>query len=176
MTHVAATLAHALPALRVRARHRGETLLDVLGYPGSAIGPAIGGCAFHGAVACAYEQSKRGLHLGFMGVPVGEEPAVDIGVREGAALPGDVYRVTLGDETIHGFATTWPPRRCGDVLARLPHTGHVVLLHHDPATEMTSSTPSRKRPAPHRTLRTLRALEALLADEVVNEVDGIGTA
>jgi hypothetical protein len=46
------------------------------------------------------------------------------------ALPGGIYRLTIGEETIYGFATTLPPRHCRDVLEGLPDTGHVVRLHH----------------------------------------------
>lgn len=171
---IAATLAHSLPTVRVRVRHRGETLFDVVGHPAGANGPAIGACAFRRAVACAHEQSKRGIRVALMGVPVGEEPAVDIGVRAGdAALPGGVYRVTIGEETVHGFATTLSPRRCRDVLEGLPDTGHVVRLHHDAATEVTfvhTVTPAVD--APPEAAHLAPALEALFADEVVRELAG----
>ncbi len=171
---IAATLTHALPALRVRIRHRGETLIHVVGHPAEADGPAIGACAFRWAVVRAHEQSKSGIRLAFMGVPVGEEPAVDIGVCAGdAALPGGIYRVTIGEETIHGFATTLPPRRCRDVLAGLPDSGHVVRLHHDAGTEVTfvhTVTPAVGAPAD--AVHLAPALEALLADEIIHELVG----
>lgn len=172
---IAATLAHALPTLRVRLRHRGETLLHVLAHPAGTTGPAISACAFRRAVAAAHEQSRHGGRVAFMGLPAGEEPAVDIGVRTGdAALPGGVYRVTLGGATIHGFATTLPVRRCRSVLERLPDTGHTVRLHHDAATEVTfvhTVTPTADAPAGADHLAP--ALEALLADEVAHELSRI---
>jgi hypothetical protein len=170
---IAASLAHALPPLRVRLRHDDRTLLEVA-HPAEASGPAIGACAFRRAVGCAHEQSKRGVRLRFMGLPEGVEPAVDIGVRTGdAALPGGVYRVAVGDETIHGFATTLPVRRCRAVLEELPDNGHVVRLHHDVLTEVTFvHTVTAAVDAPADAAHLTDALEALLADEVVHELVG----
>lgn len=171
---MAATLAHVLPALRVRVRHQGQTLLEVVAHPSGAAGPAMGACAFRRAVACAHEHSKQGRGVAFMGVPVGEEPAIDIGVRPGdATLPGGVYRVTVGDQTIHGFATTLPPRHCRQALERLADGGHVVRLHHDAATEVTFvHTVTATADAPPDAAHLAPALEALLADEVVRGLVG----
>lgn len=171
---IAATLAHVLPALRVRVRHRGETLLEVVAHPADATGSAIGACPFRRAVACAHEQCKQCRPLAFMGVPAGEDPAIDIGVRAGdEALPGGVYRMTLGDQTIHGFATTLPPRHCREVLEGLADTGHVVRLHHDAATEVTFvHTVTATADAPRDGAHLAPALEALLAEEIVRELAG----
>lgn len=168
---IAATLAHVLPSLRVRVRNHHETLLEVA-HPAEATGPAIGACAFRRAVACAHEQSKRGVRMAFMGLPAGEEPMIDVGVRPGdAALPGGVYRVTAGDQTIHGFATTLAARHCRQVLEALPDAGHVVRLHHDAATEVTFVHTVIANPdAPTDAAHLAPALEALLAAEVVREL------
>lgn len=170
---MAATLAHALPSLRLRIRHRDTDLVEVA-HPAEAAGPAIGACAFRRAVTCAHEQSKAGVRLSFMGLAADEEPAIDIGVRAGdAALPGGIVRVAVGDSTVHGFATMLPARHCRDVLRRLPDTGHVVRLHHDAATEVTfvhTVTPTADALPDGAHLAA--ALEALLADEVVLELVG----
>ena len=174
---IAATLAHVLPPLRVRIRHHGETLLEVVAHPAGATGPAIGACAFRRAVACAHEHSKHGHRLAFMGVPADEEPAIDIGVRPGdEALPGGVYRVAVGDQTVHGFATTLLPRHCREVLEGLADGGHVVRLHHDVATEVTFvHTVTTTADAPSDAAHLASALEAVLADEVVRELVGGAT-
>jgi hypothetical protein len=168
---IAATLAHALPTLRVRIRHLDRMLLEI-GHPATASGPALGPCAFRRAVAGAHEQVKRGQRLAFMGLPADVAPAVDIGVQAGdKALPGGIYRVTVGDQTVHGFATTLPPRRCREVLATLPDTDHVVRLHHDVATEVTfvhTVAPVSTAPADGRHLEPL--VEALIAEEVQHEL------
>jgi hypothetical protein len=111
-----------------------------------------------------------------MGLPVGAEPAIDIGVPPGdAALPVGVYRVALGDRTVHGFATTLPLRHCRDVLAALPEAGHEVRLHHDAATEVTLvHTVSASDEAPADAAHLAPALEALVAAEVALELVGVG--
>jgi len=171
---IAATLAHVLPTLRLRIRHDGETLLEVVAHPAGVTGPAIDACAFRRAVACAHEHAKHGRRLAFLGVPADEEPGIDIGVRAGdQALPGGVYRVAVGGQTVHGFATTLPPRHCRQVLEGLPDTGHVVRLHHDAATEVTFvHTVTATADAPSDAVHLASALEALLADEVVRDLVG----
>jgi hypothetical protein len=167
---VAATLAHALPTIRLRIRSGDETLLEVA-HPTDAAGGAVGPCSFRHAVACAYEQTKRGLRIGFKGVADGDDPAVDIALRRGdALLPGGIYRIVVGDQTIHGFATTLQPRQCRSLLRPLPDAAHVVHLHHDAATEITfvhTVTPTDTAPADASHLTP--ALEALIAAEVTRE-------
>lgn len=171
---IAATLAHALPSLRLRIRHGDTTLVEVA-HPAVATGPAIGACAFRRAVAGAHEQAKAGVRLSFMGLAADEEPAIDIGVRAGdATLPGGIVRVEVGGTTVHGFATTLPARHCREVLEGLPDTGYVVRLHHDVATEVTfvhTVTPIADAPLDGAHLAA--ALEALLAVEVVHELAGM---
>jgi hypothetical protein len=168
---IAATLAHALPSVRVRIRHADRTLLEI-GHPSQAQGPALGPCAFRRAVASAHEQAKGGRRLAFMGLPDDVAPAIDIGVLPGdESLPGGIYRVSVGDQTVHGFATTLPARRCREVLRDLPEGVHVIRLHHDSATEVTfvhTVIASSQAPADGRHLEPL--LEALLAHEVQHEL------
>jgi hypothetical protein len=168
---IAATLAHALPSVRVRIRHADRTLLEI-GHPSQAQGPALGPCAFRRAVATAHEQAKDGRRLAFMGLPDEVAPAVDIGVLPGdEALPGGIYRVTVGDRTVHGFATTLPARRCREVLRDLPEGEHVIRLHHDSATEVTFvHTVIATHDAPIDGSHLEPLVEALLADEVAHEL------
>ena len=167
---IAATLAHALPTLRVRIRHGERTLLEVA-HPGDSSGPAMGACAFRRAVACAHEQTKRGQRLAFMGFAEDMEPAIDIGVRPGdATLPGGIYRVAVGDEVIHGFATTLPARRCRELVAERSNVDRPVRLHHDAATEVTFVHTVDSRDAPVDMSHLEHLLGALWADEVVREL------
>lgn len=169
---MAATLAHALPTLRVRIRYGTATLLEVSHHNADA-DDVVGACAFRRAVACAHEQSKQGVRLGFLGVPTEHDPAIDVGVRANdASLPGGVYRVTIGNETIHGFVTTLPLRRCRAVLEALPDEGPDHRLHHDAATEVTFvHTVLDAEVAPPDAARLMPALEALLAEEMVRDLE-----
>lgn len=167
----AATLAHVLPTLRLRLRHGSETLLEVA-HPVGGGRPVVSPCAFRRAVVGAHEQAKQGLRLGLAGLPPDAEPVIEIGVRAGdAALPGGVYRVTVGDQTIHGFATILAPRRCRAVLEAITDSDAVVRLHHDAATEVTfvhSVHPTTEAPVDGAHL--IPALEAIFAEEVVREL------
>lgn len=114
-------------------------------------------CAFRLAVAGAHEQMKSGVRLAVAGFPAGGEPAVDIGLRHGdRVLPGGIYRVVLGGDVVHGFATTLPPRRCRNLLGR----GGDARLHHDVATEITFVHAPREP----------RAIEELAARFLVEEI------
>jgi hypothetical protein len=174
----AATLAHALPALRVRVRAGVSTVLDV-GRPPPEDGPAIGPCAFRMAVARAHEQIKGGARLTFLGLPEDAALSVSIGVRAGdAALPGGIYRVAVDDHYLHAFATTLTPRRCRTVLdQRGDHVaGSPVRLHHDVATEVTvvhSLGPAGPLD-PHRRDQLEDLLAGFAVDEVVDELARAG--
>lgn len=170
---LAATVAHFLPSLRVRIRHQGTTLLEVARVPGGP-GPAISPCAFRAAVAKAHQQVQIGVRLAFMGLDHGVQPAVDIGVRTGdAVLPGGIYRVTVGDDTIHGFATTLSARSCRSALVSLPELGRPLRLHHDPATDVSfvhTSTPTAAAPPDAAHLEPV--MGALLVEEVERVLAG----
>lgn len=169
----AATLAHVLPTLRLRIRRGAETLLEI-GHPSTAAGPVLSPCAFRRAVAGAHGQAKQGLRPGLLGLPADEEPAIDVGVRGGdATLPGGVYRVTIGEQTIHGFVTTLSPSHCRAVLEDRAPADVVIRLRPDPATEVTFvHTVHPTGDAPSDGSHLQRAIEALLADEVVHELVG----
>lgn len=173
---IAATLAHALPGLRVRIRDGHRTLVEIA-HPAHATGPAIGPCAFRMAVARAHEEIKAGARLAFMGLPAGAEPAVDIGVRSGdQSLPGGICRLSVGDQTVHGFATTLSPRQCRNILARdeLPMAVEAVRLHYDAATEITLVHTVSQTELPAEGDRRLleEVLVAFVADEVLHELAG----
>ena len=168
---IAATVAHALPGIRVRLRREGATVLEVTD-PCDAAGPALGPCAFRVAVARAYGQMKSGARLGFMGLPDGTEPAVDIAVRAGdRVLPGGIYRVAIGDQTVVGFATTLSPGSCHELLAERAGT-HVFRLHHDSLTEVTfvHSVMDTDLGSTGWHVRLEDALAAVLADEIEHEL------
>lgn len=140
----AATVAHALPGVRLRLRDGTLTLLEVdhSSEPSPGVIPP---CAFRHAVARAHEHLKSGCAIRFLGLPTGDDPAVDVGVRHGdlAHLDG-LYRVGVGDVDVHAFATTLSPRRCRELLVerdasvcRHPSATGSVRLHHDAATEIT---------------------------------------
>lgn len=172
---IAATLAHALPGVSIRLRDGQRTLL-VVADAADASGQAIGPCAFRMAVARAHEHIKSGARLAFMDLPEGVEPAVDVGVRTGdRALPGGIYRVSVGDRTIHGFATTLPPRRCRRLLDGAV-SSEALRLHHDAATEVTlvhTVGESELSAAEHYPLLE-DALAACVADELLHDLARTG--
>lgn len=111
---LAATVAHALPGVRLRLRDGDTTLLEVA-RPPLPPGPAVGPCAFRNAVARARLQLEAGAHLQFLGLDEGRRPAIDVGVRPGdRILPGGIYRVAVEDASVHAFPTTLAPRACRD--------------------------------------------------------------
>lgn len=171
---LAATLAHALPGIRVRIRDQHRTLLDVARPPHPA-GRGIVPCAFRMAVTRAHEQIKAGARLAFMGLPEGTDPAVDIGVRPcDRVLPGGIYRISAGDLHIHAFATTLSRRKCRDILSRrsaptLEDDGRDdVRLHYDAATEVTLV--HIVSPLEPVVAERCQQLEEVLADFVADEV------
>ncbi len=140
----AATVAHALPGVRLRLRNGTSTLLEV-GHSSQPSPGVIPPCAFRHAVARAHEHLKSGCAIRFLGLPSGDDPAVDVGVRHGDRAHFDgLYRVNVGDMDVHAFATTLSPRRCRELLierdasvCRHPSAAGSVRLHHDAATEIT---------------------------------------
>lgn len=187
----AATLAHAVPTLRVRLRHDGRLLVDVApqGAPVPVAGEASvaappGGphavtpCGFRAAVGRAWARHRAGERLAFGNLPVGIEPSVEIGVPPcGATFPGDIHRVPLPGRYLYVFATTYPIDRCraradhhlSDIEA--PRGSWGVGLRHDEATEVTLAY--AELDAAHRAAsedRVLDLLEALLADLAVRQL------
>ncbi|MGE3620437.1 MAG: hypothetical protein AB7L84_08240 [Acidimicrobiia bacterium] len=133
-----ATLAHGLPGIRLRLRDGQATLLEVVPGPGGTDGGrSVTPCAFRGAVARAHHQIQEGVRLRFLGLPEGDSPSIDVGVRNGDRIhPCGVYEVATPDGRIEAFATTLSPRACRDVLADVAGPEE-VRLHHDVGTEVT---------------------------------------
>lgn len=159
----AATLCHAVPAIRVRVCHGGETLLDIsqeLSHEGPLDqGPQGDGtlhlppCAFRVAVGRAHELREAGRRVAFLGLDAGDAPSIEIGLPcGGEAWPGGIYQVLEGQRFLYLFATTLPPERCRDLLAEGRVDGVVggqpsaggsfeastrIGLHADDATDVT---------------------------------------
>jgi hypothetical protein len=167
-----ATLAHALPGIRLRLRDGDTTLLDVQRSSMSA-GAAVTPCAFRNAVARAHRQLEEGLRLRFLGLPEDAAPSIEVGVRPGdAAYPSGIYRVATGDVQVHAFATTLAPRACRAVLAASDGAGDELRLHHDAATDVTlvHTLHDRARPLPSPPWSLEDILVVCFAEEVTREV------
>ena len=133
-----ATLAHALPTVRLRIRAEGRVVLDVHRPPfpdGERAVPSIPPCGFRRAVAAAHQRRAAGEELSFLGLPAGCAPAIDVGLPPGdRALPGDLYRVALGDDWLHVFATALSVERCKLAAGDGPVVR--VGFHRDESTEI----------------------------------------
>ena len=109
----AATLAHALPRLRVRIQIDGQTALEVRDprthdHPSTTV-LTMSPCAFHKAVSCAHRKHRTGRRLSFLGLEASQGLTVEIGTPHGgAARPGGLYRVPLGERWLWAFSTTLP--------------------------------------------------------------------
>lgn len=134
---LAATLAHALPGVRLRLRDGDATLLEVA-RPPLPPGHVVGPCAFRNAVARAHHQLVAGVRLQFLGLAEGRAPTIDVGVRAGdRILPGGIYRVAVDDAQVHAFATTLAPRVCRSIIASRSPDAADLRVHHDAATDVT---------------------------------------
>lgn len=178
---ITATVAHALPGVGARLRHGDRLLVEVTSTPTPGH-PTITPCLFRRAVAQAHEAVKAGRPLTFIGLPEGDEPAIDVRVATGDRVwPAGLYRVRCGESDLHAFATTLSWRACQDVLARQSTSvrrhpsataGAAVQLHHDVATEVTLV--SIRTPRQPKSLDAHPLLEDLLVgcgtEEIVNEM------
>jgi len=134
---LAATVAHALPGVRLRLHHAGQTLVAVA-RPPEPPEPVIGPCAFRNAVARAHRQIEAGHRLRFLGLDEGEAPAVDVAVASpNRVQPGGLLRIAVDDAQVHAFATTLAPRTCRSVLGSDLDAADGLALHHDAATDIT---------------------------------------
>ena len=144
----AATLAHALPNVRLRIRDGEQVLLEVARPPlPRAPWPVATPCAFHASVAKAHRAVEAAQQLTFLGLPGAVEIAVDVGLPAGGAvLPGDIYRLTAGEATLHVFATALGARRCRRILAEWQRAHQETAaegddlgigLHNDLATDIS---------------------------------------
>lgn len=126
-----ATIAHALPDVRLRLRDGDRTLLEVVRTDAPADG-VVTPCAFRAAVARAHRLLEAGERLRFLGLGEGEAPAIDVAVAPGGAIhAGGLYVVPHADGHLHAFATTLEPAACRTVV------GTEASLHHDAATDVT---------------------------------------
>jgi hypothetical protein len=171
---LAATVAHALPGVRLRLRHGGRIVLEVGRSP--SVPPLPGGmgpCAFRMAVGRAHEQLQEGTRLAFFGMAEGCAPAIDVGVGEGDRVyPGGLYRVAVGDMQVHAFVTTLAPKACRPVVAARVGDRGPVKLHHDTTTAVTMVHAATPADGPVDQARGL--FEDLLAGCLVEEVVSAG--
>lgn len=134
---LAATVAHALPGVRLRLRDGERTLVEVARSPVPAE-QVISPCAFRNAVSRAHCQLGAGHRLRFLGLDEGVAPAIDIAVASSDRIqPGGLYRVAVGGAQIHAFATTLSARSCRAILAVDQLRDGGLTLHLDPATDVT---------------------------------------
>jgi hypothetical protein len=104
-----ATLAHAVPGLRVRLRHDGITLLEVLRPAHPVVAPPgrwLTPCGFRMAVGRALQAAQEGRTLAVLGLPAGVDPAVDVAATCGELLPGGIAVVPVGPGLELAFSTT----------------------------------------------------------------------
>jgi hypothetical protein len=170
-----ATLAHAVPGLRVRLRHDGSALLEVLRPAHPVVAPTgrwLTPCAFRVAVGRAVAAAHAGRTLAVLGLEPGTDPAVDIGAVTGRLLPGAIALVPAGASHELAFATTVDAALVGE-LAAGEHLD--VSCHPDPLTEAalvvtTTAAPPASPEFDHHLERT----QALLARAAVHELlDGL---
>lgn len=130
----AATLCHAVPAMRLRVRHGGTTLLEVSREHGHDLPTGDGTlqlppCAFRVAVGRAHQLREDGRRMSFLGLGEGDAPNVEVGLPcGGEAWPGGIYQVLEGRRFLYLFATTLPLERCREVLAD-GDVEHVAVAH-----------------------------------------------
>lgn len=170
---LAATVAHALPGVRLRLRHRDQTVLEVGRSPSLSVPSAMSPCAFRMAVGRAHQQLREGVRLAFFGMGRGCAPAVDVGVRPGDEVyPGGLYRVAVEDVQVHAFATTLAPKACRTVVTERAGGRGPVKLYHDPTTAVTLVHAAVPATGPIDLAREL--FEDMLAGCLVEEVVSAG--
>lgn len=156
----AATLAHAVPSIRLRISGDDRVLLAVRpassefepggdGIDHDELGSArvLTPCAFRAAVARAHDLHATGQQLAFCGLGDGSDPTIEVGLRRGDdTLPGGIYRVRLADQYVHLFATTLDIERCRQVATDMGVDAELldssrgpalIGFHHDEATGVT---------------------------------------
>jgi hypothetical protein len=130
-----ATLAHAVPGIRVRLRHDGMTLLEVLRPAHPVVAPSgrwLTPCAFRVAIGRAVRAAHEGRTLAVLGLGPGVDPAVDIGATNGVLLPGGIACLPTNAGHELAFATTVH----AETVAVMARTADLdVRCHPDPVTE-----------------------------------------
>lgn len=137
-----------MPGLRLRLGFDERTILEVEApAPGPMPSESVRSCtpcAFRSSVAHAHRRHAAGERLGFMDLPSGADPRIEIGVPpQGAALGAGLFRVPLEGRWLWGVATTMPVDRAhslgGEVARSWGPTPEELALgvRWDEATEVT---------------------------------------
>ena len=112
---VSATLAHAVPALRIRLRDEAGTRVEVAAPPPGAVRTVVPGAVC--LTPCQYRMAvgrARGMHDGGQPVRLLDlqgDRAVDVGVPAGGAtLASGIHRVPFGGRHLYVSATTLGPQ------------------------------------------------------------------
>lgn len=131
-----AALVRALPSVRLRIRAHDRVLAEVRRPPFPDDGPPqVPACVFSSAVARAHALRAAGQPMGFMSLPEGVDPAVDIGVADqDRVVPGGIVRTTLGRSWLHVAPVALPGDAC---LAALGSGLHGLSCQHDRELEVT---------------------------------------
>ena len=166
-----ATLAHAVPGIRVRLRHDGTALLEVLRPAHPVVAPSgrwLTPCAFRMAVGRAVRAHHDGRTLAVLGLGAGVDPAVDVCAPNGTLLPGGIAQLPTTFGTELAFATTVR----AETVAVFAHADDLdVRCHPDPVTEASLVVFTTSAPAGSAELDQMREhAGALLARCAVHEL------
>ena len=141
-----ATLAHAVPGIRVRLRHDGTALLEVL-RPAHPVVALSGRWLTPSRSAWRWSPVRAhhdGRTLAVLGLGAGVDPAVDVCAPNGTLLPGGIAQLPTTFGTELAFATTVR----AETVAVFAHADDLdVRCHPDPVTEaslvvFTTSAPA----------------------------------
>lgn len=174
---LAATVAHALPGVRLRLRARERTIVEVARAPIAAPG-VIHPCGFRNAVARAHRELEAGQRLRFLGLDEGEAPGIDVAVAAPSSVrPGGLLSVRVQDAHVHAFATALQPLTCRQALATDLGAPGGLDLHHDAATDVTIVHAIRRGPDADELPAVLEeALHRCASEELAQELRGVGVA
>lgn len=166
-----AALAHAVPGLRVRLRHDGTALLEVLRPAHPVVAPSgrwLTPCAFRVAVGRAIRASRDGRTLAVLGLPSGTDPAVDLCATNGALLPGGIAQIPTGLGSELAFTTTVRP----ETVAAMAHAEDLdIRCYPDPVTEAAIVVHTTSAPTGSAEFAAvLEHAQALLARCAVHEL------
>ena len=166
-----ATLVHAVPGLRVRLRHDGNALLEVLRPAHPVVAPPgrwITPCSFRLAVGRAVGASLDGRTPAVLGLEPGVDPAVELGVTGGRLLAGGIALVPTTSGCDVAFATTVA---VSAVTALADGLALDLRCHPDPITEAALLVHTTRARADSPTFGDeLQRVQALLARCAVREL------
>lgn len=192
---VSATLAHAVPALRVRLRDADELYVEVGSFPDDRLGPVVGGepgaprlrlspCQYRMAAAKGWSMQDEGRPIRMLDLP--GDPAVDVGVPSGGAtLASGIHRVPFGGRHLFVAATTLTVDAVAECVAGDDPDDDLeafaerwgVALRADPATGVTvvwAELDAGDRGLQHAMLETLERVVFRIA--VAELLDGAAGA